>query len=309
MGEKRVDVFAAFIRQFWRSPVRWVVLLHALLLGSLIALMTLKPGLDVLWQVDFSLVLAQVSLVLIWMALSDGQPMSRDRMVGATCVLLAIYLAHTPAVGDPEWMFTAVCVGPCIFLLIGVAALPLSVAASKGLLIARFRPEAMPPSRKLQISIRGLLWISAGIAVLFGLGEFSLTTGRQTGESGAGIGEALATLVVILVISTIYLSVPLVATWAILSPGKILPRLVVSVIAWAMGGMLMFHYTRIGEGLPQLGTADSVTAGVILILLSTLLVLRRMGYRAVQTDRDGRILPANPEPNPGAKDSSHHAPP
>ncbi len=129
-----------------------------------------------------------------------------------------------------------------------------------------------------------------------------------------GIAGGLAIVAMCLVVSAIYLSIPLVAVWAVLTPGKMLPRLVTAIVGWGMGVLLVFHYMQAGGGSIEVNVSAGVTALAIPILLATLFVLRQMGYRAVWVDRDGWLLldgpaPSSPFAAPDDKDSSHHAPP
>ena len=72
----------AFWKRFRRSPVRWVVLGHALLLGTLIATLTAFPKQELLWLIDLSLITAHVGLLLIWMTLGARRVSTAARMLG-----------------------------------------------------------------------------------------------------------------------------------------------------------------------------------------------------------------------------------
>ena len=291
MVENRPGALARFLKRFRRSPVRWVVLVHAMLLGTVITLITLNPGQDIWWQLDASLVLAQIALLLIWMVLDGTRRSNTDRAVGVTCLLLVIYLAHTPAIGDLEWISSVVCVGPCVFLMLGLLALPLTFAASRGLVIARIRHERLPPPRSLQFSIRSVAVAAVGVALLFSLKGLATALNRSPESIALGIVTPFALVAMALVAVAIYLSIPLVTVWAVLSPGKSLPRLGAAVVAWAMGALLVFHYMQTGEGTVQNSTISTgSTAGAIAILLGTLYVLRQMQYRAIRLDSHGWMI-------------------
>ncbi len=289
MNEYRTKPLAHFARRFRRSPVRWIVLAHALLLGTLISMLTAFPKQNVLWLIDLSLVTAQVALLLIWLTLGGKRVSTARRMLGVTGVLALIHIAHAPAVRGLQWMSSLVCMVPGVFPLVGVLALPLAVAESSGYQIERFSRRSLPPPRRMQFSMRYILITTACVAVLFGLKGLAASL-EETPESIArGIVAPLALFGMILALSAIYLSIPLVAVWAFLTPGRILPRLTAAFIGWGMGVMLVFHYAQEEGSIPTIIPA-SVIVCAIPILLGTLLVLRQMGYRAVWGGRDVWIL-------------------
>ena len=301
MEEKQGGSLARFRRRFRHSRVRWIVLVHGVLLGTLITLITLAPRFDLPWQADAALVLAQVALLLIWMTLSGGRASSTDRMVWTTCALLAVHIAHTPVVGSIQWVLSLVCMVPFLFVMLGVVALPLTIAASRGFLIVRFRHEAMPKAGRLQFSVRSVVVAAVCVAVLFSLKGIVVGLSESPESIILGIVTPFAAITMVLVIPGIYLSIPLVAVWAVLSPGTVVPRLAAALVAWAMGGVLVFHYLQTGDGPLRVAIPTSVagvTVGAVLILLATLFVLRAMGYRAVQVDGEGWILLNDPEPAP-----------
>lgn len=276
---------AAFFKTLRRSSVRWVVLGHLVLLGGIISLLTAFPDQEVLWRLDAILILAQVALLMIWMTLDRDRPPGVGRALGVTVILLVVHVAHAPAVGDPGFVSSFVCSWPCVLVLLGVLALPLSMAESRGVMIMRFSPDRMPPPRRLQFSIRTVLIGAIGIAVLFSLRGLLDLLGKWPLAIGADF--TLVMLVMILVIAAIYLSIPLVAVWAVLTPGPILPRLATAVVGWSLGGMLAYHYAQLPDRAVPLAVIGTTTAGAIPILLATLFALRQMGFRAVQIGIDG----------------------
>lgn len=286
MDEAADGSLAAFFKTLRRSPVRWVVLVHAVLLGAVISLLTVFPEQEMLWRLDAMLVLTQVALLLIWMTLDRNRPPGVGRALGVTTILLFIQLAHTPTVSDPDFISGLVCTWPCIFIFLGVLALPLTLAESRGVMIMRFAPGSMPPPRRLQFSIRTVLIGAVCVAVLFSLK--GLLDFLEEWPLSIGVDFALVIFIMVIVAVAIYLSIPLVAVWTMLTPGRILPRLATAVVGWGLGGMLIFHYTQTDGNSMQIESTIPVTAtaGAIPILLATLYTLRRMGYRAVQVGRD-----------------------
>ena len=297
MGENRDGTLRAFAERFIRSPVRWVVLVHGLLLGTLVAAMAVFPNQGVLRLLDASLVTAQIALLLIWMTLDGHRPPGVGRTLGVTSVIILMQAIHAIAIRDRSGMESLVCMVPCVFVMLGVLALPLSVAHSRGFRVVRLSCESMPPSRRLQFSIRSAMVAAVCVAVLFGLKGPWAALGKSPESIGLGIAGTVAIVVMVLVGCAIFLSIPLVAVWAVLTPGRMLPRLVTASVGWEMGGMLIFHYTQTGEGSLELAISAASTAGGTLILLATLFVLRQMGYRAVLIDRDGWVFLDDSEPS------------
>jgi len=286
------------------------VLGHAMLLAVTIAVLGCFPGVTALRLLDASVIVAQFSLLTIWITL-DGKP-SLLRAVQVSFVMTLIYAAHAATAWDLEMLLGLVCVVPAAFILVTVYSLPLSIAQWMGLELMRFGPKALPPPRRLQFSIRGLLWVTVGIALLFGLKELSLARGPQPGSPSFGMVEILATFMMMLVGITVYLSAPLVCVWVAVPPGKILPRLTTAVVGWGLGGVLVAHYTSMGSWGPAIPAA--AIAGGVPIVLATLFVLRRLGYRVVWVEPDGWFpmdepAPSSPFPSTDGKNSCHHAPP
>lgn len=314
MNDYRGDRPASFVQRFLRSPVRWVVLAHVLLLGIVIGMRSAIPGAVVLYTVDASLVVAQVALLIIWMTLVEREGMIR-RTLGSAFVVVGVFALHMP----PSVLLVAIrgvifnVAG--VFILLAILAFPLSFASTRGLQLMRFSPESMPPPQRLQFSIRTILLAAICLALLFGLrGLLDLA---KTWPVAIRWDLVLITVVMFVVGATFYLSIPLVAVWATLTPGKVLPRMATALFGWALGAMLLYHYIQSGAGSsPMYVSVTIVTACAIPILLATLLVLRAMGYRFI---RSASGNPFRKEPGPGTQlepaspfddvtHSSHHPP-
>ncbi len=309
MVEHRDGSLAAFYQRLRRSPVRWVVLAHVALLATVIGLQSLIPTPSMLHWLDASLVIAQVALLLIWMTL-DGRGTVR-RAFGVAFVIALIQVAHSPGARILSALPGLICFVPAMFMLVTVLALPLSFAQSTaGLQVQRFDSRNMPPPRRLQFSIRAVLLISVGVALLFGLKGIPESLDQQPGESSQQVAFALSVAAMILVGMAIYLSIPLVAVWAVLTPGKILPRMATALVGWSLGGLLVFHYAWTREQSVPLAGFTGITAGAIVILLATLFVLRAMRYRLVGDTGSGGnpFQPASPFEELMER-SSRHAPP
>jgi hypothetical protein len=283
MGVHDDGTLAAFFQRLRRSPVRWVVLFHAVLLATAIALQSMVPRQAAIDWLVAPVAIAQIALALIWMNL-DGR-MTARRTVGVAFVIAVVQLLDSPG-PRPEALLGLICLVPGLFIMLTVLSIPLGIAHSLGLQLHRFEPGNMPPPRRMQFSIRAALIASVVVAVLFGLKGVVSNLGTTAEPIGMSIGGALALVVMILVVVTIYLSIPLVAVWAVLTPGPILPRLATAIVGWSLAGLLLLHYMQPGEGSLQFTFPSATTAGAIPIVIATLLVLRQMGYRAVWFDRD-----------------------
>ncbi len=260
--------------QFGRSPIRWVVAVHAMLLVGVIILNRAMLGSYLAWLLDASLVIAQVALLLIWMTLDE--PSTIRRFFGAAIIAWGILLAHMAPLGliDPGML----CLVPAIFMVLNVASLPTLLVAQAGLVIRRYHPHNLPPSRRLQFSIRSVLVASITLAFLFGLGSLPHAFSKTGGPPVFG----LAHLILLFVMLGVFLSIPAVAVWTVLRPGAILPRLTIALFAGSLAGALLFHLNQqLGASPEDLLLPAFATAGGLAILLATLLVLRAMGYRAI----------------------------
>ncbi len=277
---------AAFFQRFRRSPVRWVALVHAVSLIAAIVLLMVFSSEKTLYLLDASLVLAQISLLLIWMSL-DGAP-TLLRVFVVSFALSLIYLVHLPVSWYPEeWLHGFVCLLPGTFLTLTVYALLLSLAQhGMRLRLRRFHPSQMPLPARLQFALRALLWTTAGWALLFGIKPLSLISGHQAGRDGLGIvndGIAnVARFIAVCATSAVILSVPPVCVWVALTPGKILPRLMMAIVGWLLGGILILHY--VGPLSQPLDVFVPFVVGT-LIMLGTLFLLRHLGYRVVRLDQ------------------------
>ncbi len=260
---------------------------------GVVGLQWVFPNNSALRLIDASLVMAQVALLLVWMTL-DGKA-TIGRALGAACIVTLIQWVHTV----PYGIVTPgiVCTVMSILMILTVLAIPLSIAQGRGLQLKRFTYHDMPPPRRLQFSIRSLMILTVSVALLFGLKGVTEGLSRSPDSIGRGFAAALAVAVMVVVVIAIYLSIPLVVVWIVLTPGRILPRLATAVVGWALGAVLVFHYTEISAGFLKSAVPAIATAGGILIVFATLLVLRAMGYRAVWPDRDVRVIADGIQPS------------
>jgi hypothetical protein len=257
--------------------VRWVVRAHAILLATTISLTFCYPGVEAILLFDASVVLAQFALLTIWLTLT-GQP-----TLGRTAVV-AVYPLLCAAAHDPSKWSIGALLGmvfglPCTLVGVIILTFPLSMARSLGLVLQRFTAEAMPLPRRLQFSIRVLLGVMVGVAVLFGLSQYSLMTLSNPGPKENPGAFALAVGLVFVTFNVILLSIPLVCVWVVLTPGQALPRLGTALVGWMLSGVLMVPYM---SGAPvSFSIPLGALSGGAAVLIVTLAVLRRLGYRVV----------------------------
>ena len=271
---------AAFFQRLRRSPVRWVVLTHFVLLTSMTGLLYAMRASSVFVWLGASLVIAQVALLLIWMTFAG------PRKINAIPGLIGLV--------------------PAFFIALTIPALPLLFARSRGMQLDRFTPDTMPAPQRLQFSIRSVMVGVIGVAALFSLKGLVAGLGNWPEPRGIGLVAALATIVMGMAVATMVLTIPLASVWVVLTPGKVLPRLVTGLVGWGMGAMLLFHYTRTEPFAHQLAVYAGVTAGAIPILLATLLVLRWMGFRTVWLNRDELMAMDYSEPGSASLRKTDH---
>ncbi len=262
------------------SPVQWVVAVHVVLLIATLLMLYQSPFDDLLAALGAGLMLSQAALFSIWLIL-DREPSLKRR--GAVLVL-PVLLIMLPLVACP----------------IVVLSLPLLMTQADGLQLKRFRPETMPLPRPMQFSLSQLVRMTFVITVLFALGQFVPPRREmyvsEFGELG-NILTAIGTVIVGLACGAVVLTIPVVCVWAVLTPGKILPRLAIAVVGWLLGAMLLVHL--IGGLQPELVVAAAIAGVSIAVLAVTLMVLRGMGYRVVWEipSKNGRKESTREQPN------------
>ena len=270
----RAETLARFVWRFQRSPIRWVVAVHAVLLVGVIWLNHVFLGSLVTSLLEASLAFAQVALLLIWITLDT--PTSLPRYCGASLIALGMMQAHMlPHISLDSGLL---CFLPAVFAAISVLSLPLLITSQTGLAIRRFHLQTLPPPQRLQFSIRSVLLASITVSLLFGLA--SLPGEFQPIDNELEIN--LASVMMGIVVFNVYLTIPVLAVLVMLRPGRILPRLAMALVTWGLIGALVFHFVHQARMEPEALVFPSVvTAGGLAILLATLLALRTMGYRAV----------------------------
>jgi hypothetical protein len=244
------------------SPVQWVVAVHTVLLTVTILLLCGSPFNELLAALGAGLMLAQAALFSIWLVL-DREPSLKRRVA---ILLLPVLLIMLPLVACP----------------IAALSLPLLMTQADGLQLRRFRPETMPLPRPMQFSLSHLVRMTFVITVLFALGQFGPSRqelyASRLGELG-NVLTAIGTVIVGLACGAVVLTIPVVCVWAILTPGKVVPRLALAGTGWLLGTLLLVHL--IGGLQPELVVAAAIAGVSIAVLTVTLMALRGMGYRVV----------------------------
>lgn len=242
------------------SPVRWLVAAHIVLLAATAPFgwAPLVPQVN-RWLIGalIGLAFAEGALFVIWLTLGDG--LFRRILLA---VLVFIVLA---------------CLLPVAACSMPVFALPLLIARSEGMQLRRFTYENMPGPKRLQFSLSQLMWGCAVVVVLFALAEFRPSRLEFYVSKFGDLANAF-TAFALVVIGTGYITaistIPLVSVWAVLSPGRVLPRLALAVAGWTLGATWLLHYARAMRPEPVAMMCLSTS-----ILLVTLGVLRGMRYR------------------------------
>ncbi len=245
-----------------RSPIPWIVMAHLALLAVLFGSALNYSSTHYVLFAFAAVVLAQASLISIWLVLGWGS--AKAKLVILVCLPL-LFLVF-PGVVCPILVFV----------------LPLVFTQSDGLRLTRFTPADLPPPRTLQFSMIQLMRVTIVVIVLFALGQFGPgqreVYAARLGEFG-NVLTVIGVVVVGLACAGTVVTIPVVCVWAVLSPGKVLPRLGVALVGWMLGVVLLIHY--VGGVSEPLGASVAVAGLATTILLATLLAMRPFGYRAV----------------------------
>ena len=222
-----------------RSPIPWIVIAHLALLAALFGSALNHSSNRYALFAFAAVLLAQASLVSIWLVLGWGA--SKAKLVILVCLPL-LFLVF-PAVVCPILVFV----------------LPLVFTQSDGLRLTRFAPADLPPPRTLQFSMSQLMRLTIVVIVLFALGQFGPGQRELYAAKLAEFGSMLTVIGIVVVglaCVAMAVTIPVVCVWAVLSPGRILPR------PWRRPGRL-----DVGSGLAdplrrrRLGAFGSLRGG------------------------------------------------
>ncbi len=249
--------------------MRWIVLGHLVLWLTAIALFLCFPEILVLRLGSLGIAGAQLALLTIWLNLGDELKLRR-------LFAVAGYLALVVALQAPMnwWAFAAFVTGyPLAAFMVAALGLPLTMIRMEGMRLRRFDRQQLPPPWRLQFSVFHILWIMAFVALVFGIGQIAQDPGSMTAV------RVMAALGMFFVIAAVVISVPLVAAWAMLTPGPILPRLAAAVLGWLLGGLVIGSYYG-AAAFPMLMWVLVFIVAMVL-LVATLGMVRWLGYRLV----------------------------
>ncbi len=256
------------------SPVRWLVAAHVVVLAAILSFLPVlgpETGLVCLFQ---GVLLADGALLAIWFTLGTVPPLS------GFIEFLAVVMCF--------------CLLPWTGCTMASIWFPLVVTRSRGMRLKRFTAEDMPLPRPLQFSMRQLMWSSAAAMVLFGLGQLKPSRWKFYEAKWGALGAALAvysTVIVGIACVAIVLTIPLVCVWAMLSPGRVAPRLATAVVGWLLGGLLIFHLA--GGAGSELAFGGAVCVLGIVVLTASLGALRAMHFRAVRQSPSAASVSGN----------------
>jgi len=286
--------------------VRRIVWAHVVLLLVTTAVHHVAPSALIPRTIAPAVALAQFFLLTIWLYFFSiaglrGIAGVAIYMVGMMVILETAGLSWRERGWHLVYVVPSLTAGlPCTMVFLTVLTIPLSWAQEIGLRIRRFDGVAMPAPQRLQFSVHHLLWVTLLAALLFGLAE----VGKHDPMSNepAWPAQTMAMLAMVFTSFAVFTTVPLVAVWAVLTPGPVAPRLGVVTIGWSLGGLLFFHGSQqiINHSLVSDVLRFSVFVVTVLALVcGTLAALRRLGYRAVWEKDDEDLLgpvPAAEEP-------------
>lgn len=219
---------------------------------------------------SWSLVLAQVSLAVLWAATSGKW------MPWTTIALFATIACWSPIVGNPPGLVTGL-----LLLQAGTLAAAVGVGRALGLRLVLgggiSLPGAFPAPPRLQFSLGYLLsWVTT---VASALGLLSYTLGRGTQISW--YLEEWKSMTAIALGDT---AIALVALWTMLGVGRLRSRISAQFLV-APAVLALWEFVG---GIADLGELVVVCLLEILWLLLSLAVVRVAGYRLVRRGAGGR---------------------
>lgn len=250
----------ATVRHGDRSNIPILILLVVHIVAGALASFLSEDDPAVSSAIFLGIVFCQTCLLGMWSGLGAAHWIVR--LVGLA--IGSTYLAVELGLGIDELDFE-------VFVL---AVLPCVLVALSTWFIRLFRGtlrrvEAGPTNVKegLQFSIRHLMLLTFAVACL-------TTVGKLLAPTLANI-DILATVVVL---GLCYVSVALASIWAILGTGHAVVRsffvVVIAIMAGLLAGYVVHHGGEIGFWL-------STTALQAVLLIASLTVIRRAGYRFV----------------------------
>ena len=235
------------------------------------------PEVGLVGRFGAGVVLAEVQLLLMLLVLGDpvvshgdAKPSVRSRI--ASWGVLALLFAAAP------WLLCP----------IGMFVIPILVAQLEDRRLTRFPPSGSLRVRPFQFSIRQLVVVMCGVGLLFGLAQTSPTGGLHDGSPANTLRLALGLMgsaLIALTVGILVMTIPLASAWAVLSPGRVLPRLSTCVLSWILGAALLWH---LHDGWLLDGLA--IVGANVVFLLASLGVLRMLGVRFIEVSTIGNFV-------------------
>lgn len=253
-----------------RVLIRLLCAIHVAVLATLALFAPLRHD---HWQgVSIGLLMAQASLIAIWLTLGGG--LLFVRMLASLVAVAVLACApghfHRPGHVDDFWLWYG------LFSMAGGAtAAPFIMFRARGTQLARpMDGDARLPPEALQFSIRDLgLWmLTAAVA----LGGFRWITSLTPLEGLPAQRE----IWLIFVIGTIFAVVAVVAAWAALGTRFAPLRIAACCMVTALAGPTI---AALFDRELETFVAPAVTSGAV--ILTSLLVVRVAGYRLLAAGR------------------------
>ncbi len=246
----------------------------------------------------FVFLLSQQALLFIWGGLATRRwPPSLLIAYVLACGMwmLPTLVGHHLAIGGLAGQGVATAV------MMMCVVVPLRIARARGYRLQRFRREELPQGTGFQITIRGLLLVTALVAGMLAIGQIVEVGGVEmsgasfiyAGPPNGSSWNVVTPVVLIAGVLLLFAASAVLGVWASLSTGTVWSR------------MLVHGLTLVGAGafLPYLFHGDffsycfwgALPLASFLVVSLTLLTFRAVGYRflrsEISTAKDGPSYP------------------
>jgi hypothetical protein len=260
--EEIVDYGGLVFPRFSTSALRLASLIVChVALGCVLGLCQQPPERNATGVMFIALLYSEATLLGVWVSLANRFEWFRP--VGIIAAIVYLFALLSLVVRSIEFgLFSAIIAGTfalAIFVMI--------VLRFTRLRLCRLAPgDSNPKSTAIQYSIRQLMIVTAAIAILFAIA-------RSLSETREGS--------IINIFAPCLAAAPLLATWAMLTVGRLWLRIPVVFATSLISGLLPLFLTP--DAAPDYWFWPSITFTQAIFSLATLFVVRSWGYRLVRT--------------------------
>lgn len=247
-----------------QGPLKWL-----LWVATLVVVVTVPfiedPRRQAIVIVHVSCIVFLSSMFGFWFGLAPVRPLKRIvNSLGLTTLLGVVF-----GIGifwiDPEAILNTTFFCWVITLIVGATTFLLRLLSGQLQLVS----ESEHVQEALQFKVRDILVFTTAVAVLLAIGRQLKPT--SPGEAIVGVAS----------LGGIYASVSIVQIWAMLGKNVSLPRILVMTLA--LFAAAWFIHQLMTNGRPFTEIWISITFGSQLLVIGSLICIRRQGYRFVKT--------------------------